>query len=247
MRSFKIILFLSAATLVASCSTLMSGQTQKVTLKTPGAYNAECYLDNGNRYRVVTDETVLIMRSQKPLEVDCYAPGNRHLIKTIDRDFNDWTIANISNGIVPGVTYDHFSNAMYEYPKTISVDFSGMASPGFESPDYHNKDAASPYGQPIESYTPASPEIPSDNTYMKRGVAKVSQDVNSNPFDTGVVTSEPATTSGSASGDVTVAPKPASTTTSKSTTPKTSAGAQPVLKGSNAEELNRSMNPTVFK
>lgn len=241
MRSFKIILLLSFTALVSACGTIISGQTQDVTLQTPGTDNAECTMDNGNRYRAETGDKLKVMRSYKPLELDCYAPGNRHVTKTVGEDLNAWSAANVVNGVVPGVAYDHFSGGLYTYPDVIVVDFTGVEAPGFNPPEYVSPDDA---GKAIESYQPGNPIVPGDSTYMKRGVQKVDQDLNSNPFDlpsksaAPSSTAAPAANSGSTSA---VHPTPKMPSSTDSATP-----AAPVLKGSNAEQLNRSMNPTVF-
>jgi hypothetical protein len=224
MRILNLIPILSIAALVSGCGTIISGQTQEITLLTPGAYEAECTLDNGNRYLMRTGETRRIQRTYKPLEVDCYATGDRHMSKSVGAGMNDWALANVSNGVVPGMGYDAHVGGLYEYPDVITMDFVGVPQRGFELPQYHNKDNANPYTQAIEDYGPNTPRIPYDSEYLKRGVQKRDVDINSNPFQRN--------------------PSP-------SITPMPSAGSAgtisaPVPTGGNAEELTRSMNPGVF-
>ena len=235
MRPMKFLLSLSATLLVTACGTLIEGQTQNVTLLTPGASEAECTLDNGVRYVVTTGETIEIMRSRSDLVVDCYGVGNRHKQIIVESGFNDWSAANVANGVVPGVGYDHLSGGLYGYPPVITVDFVGMPTPGFTTPDYHNRDAENPYTQKIEDYGPTTPRIENDSAYMKRGVTKRDGGAaNSNPFST-------FGSDASVSGN-----QPAGMMPMPSESKAGAAAPAPVLKGGNAESLTRSMNPTVF-
>lgn len=225
MRTTKIFSAFAALFLVAGCASIIDGPTQNVTLRTPGATEAECNLTNGVKYKIQTDETVRIMRSRRDLVVDCYASGNRHKQIVIESDFNGWGAANVTNAVVPGATYDHYSGGLYTYPREITVDFVGMPTRGFETPNYQNKDAPNPYKQSIEGYGATTPTIPNDSEYQRRGVEKRNMNMNANPFATdGGVTPMPAP----------AAPVPAMTPT------------KPNLSGGTAEELNRSANPAVF-
>ena len=231
MRLFKILPAFAVLFLVSACASIIDGPTQKVTLRTPGATEAECNLTNGVKYRAATDETLRIMRSRRALVVDCYASGDRHKQMVIESAFNGWGAVNVANGVVPGATYDHYSGGLYTYPEVITVDFVGMPTRGFETPAYQNKDAPNPYKQAVEGYGPNTPRIPNDTEYQRRGVEKRNMNLNSNPFATDAVGAD----------DAGVTPMPAETTSVPAMTPS-----KPNLSGSTAEELNRSANPDVF-
>lgn len=207
----------------------MGGQTQRITLETPGAYEAKCTLDNGNRYVMEPGQSIEIMRSQDDLVVDCYASGNRHISKRVQSGYNGWSTANVANGIIPGMSYDRVSKGVNEYPDVIVIDFTGIPTRGFEMPEYHNKEAPNPYEQPIESYGPNTPRIPGDSMYLPRGMEKRDHHMISNPFDSGGLSKE-------------ITPEPGDMKTESS-----SSAAKPDLQGSTAEELTRSANPSVFK
>ena len=230
MRTLKILPALAALFLVSGCASIIDGPTQNVTLRTPGATEAECMLTNGVKYKIQTDETVRIMRSHRDLVADCYASGNRHKQIVIESTFNGWGAANVTNGVAPGTTYDHLSGGLYVYPDVITVDFVGIPTRGFETPDYQNKDAPNPYKQSIEGYGAGTPSIPNDTEYERRGVQKRSATINSNPF---------AGDDMSASGGDSVTPMPEASVPVM--TPS-----KPNLSGNTAEELNRSANPDVF-
>ncbi len=234
MRHSYRYLILPLTLMLGACGTIAEGQMQKVTLLTPGATEAECTLDNGVRYKVRTGETIEIMRTQHDLVADCFAIGNRHKQVIFERGINGWTAANVANAVVPGVAYDAASGGLYEYADTLTVDFIGVPTRGFELPDYHNKDAPNPYKQSIEEYSPSTPRIEEDSTYLKRGVEKRGAGAGSNPF---------ATNGSMGGGTPDMMPMP---TGSAPTAAPTAAAPAPILKGGSADELTRSMNPTVF-
>lgn len=228
MRAFKFASVLSAVVLLAGCASIIDGPTQNVRIETPGATEAECTLTNGVKYRAVSGETLRIMRSHRDLVVDCYASGNRRQQVVVQSTFNAWGAANVTNGAVPGGTYDHLSGGLYIYPDVITVDFVGIPTRGFETPDYMNKDLPNPYKQSIESYGVSTPAIPEDSEYLRRGLKKRDADLSTNPFATG------------GGADMSEMPAPATADVPAMTPSK------PNLSGSSAEELTRSANPDVF-
>ncbi len=241
MNFFKLFSVLSLSLITAACSSLINGQTQEVTLLTPGATEAECSFDNGVRYPITTGETITIMRNEKAIKIDCYASGNRHRMMTIESDGNDWAIGNIATGIIPGMTFDHFSRGLYEYPETITVDFVGVPTTGFETPMYQNKDAPNPYEQPIEYYGPTTPKQESDKYFLKNEVKKkVRADVD--PFSASMGTGSSTSSSGGGDG---ITPMPGATSKTGGAVVNPSSSGSP--RGSNAEELTRSANPSVFR
>jgi hypothetical protein len=170
-RTFRMAI-LSLALLAGACGTVMEGQTQEVTLYTPGASESKCTLDNGNRYTAVNGETVNVMRSNKDMIVECYAAGNRYKKVIVPSGLNKWAAGDVGTGVVPGVAIDHLYGGLYAYNSPIMVDFGNVPTHGFETPDYHNKDAPNPYNQPIESYAASTPKASGDANSMKRGVQK---------------------------------------------------------------------------
>lgn len=137
----KYILPLFAVTVLAGCATFVDGQTQNVTIKTPGAENARCILQNEDfKYAVSTDETINMMKSPHDFTVNCLAPGNREKTVLVKREINEWVVANVANGFVPGAAYDYFSRGAFKYPETITVSFVGEPVKSYGLPQYHNDD-----------------------------------------------------------------------------------------------------------
>jgi len=229
MHKFRLLPVLGATLLLGACGSVMSGQTQEVTLLTPGADNARCILDNGIRYVIRTGEKLEIMRNEKDIVLDCYATGNRHRTLTIESGINGWAIGNVVTGVVPGVTFDHFSKGLYDYPDTITVDFSGMPM-GFNGPEYENPDAPAFSGQVNEVYGAQTGTLPSDAAEQPYVLEKKQVTPVVSPFS--------SNDSSFTSQSIT----PASGTVSTSTVP------QPIIPhGATTEELNRSMNPSLYR
>ncbi len=137
----KYLLAFTALTLLSGCASAIDGQTQNVTLRTPGAENARCYLENEDmKYVVETDETINIMKSPNDLEVRCLAAGNREKTIIVQREVNDWVAGNVATGVVPGAAYDYFSRGGFEYPEEIIVDFSEIPVTAYPLPKYHSDD-----------------------------------------------------------------------------------------------------------
>lgn len=136
----NIILFSSLALLVG-CASLKDGQMQDVTILTPGAENAKCHIQNEDfKYVAYTDQTIEIMKSPHDFTVNCIAAGNREQTVLVKRDVNDWVVANVANGFVPGAAYDYFSGGAFTYPDKITVSFVGQPIKTYGLPEHYNTD-----------------------------------------------------------------------------------------------------------
>lgn len=137
----KILLSTLSVSLLSACATIVDHQTQHVTIKTPGASNAKCYIENEDmKYVADTDQKVEIMKSPNDLVVRCLAPGNRQQTVHVKRDVNQWVVANVANGFVPGAAYDYFSRGAFDYPETITVSFLGEPIKPYPLPKYMTED-----------------------------------------------------------------------------------------------------------
>ena len=136
-----ILMSFAAVGLLNACSTLANHQTQHVTIKTPGTTNARCILENEDiKYIVHTDLKIEIMKSPHDLVVRCKAPGNREKTVHVRREVDQWVVANVANGFVPGAAYDYFSRGAFAYPETIIVSFVGEPIKPYPLPQYMSDD-----------------------------------------------------------------------------------------------------------
>lgn len=224
MSAIKTFSALTLGLCLSACATLISSPTQEITVNTPGASEAECTVDNSLKYPVRGGQTITIMRSENPLIIDCYASGDRHRRMRVSADGNEWAMLNVTNGVVPGLAYDHFGKGLYKYPDVVTIDFTGQPAKGFELPAYHNKDAPNPYDQAIEHMGPSQARLEADRHKTPVVINKV------DPADSAV---DPSVFS---------QPHPSDPIT---TMPPVQSHA-PLLSGRTAEELTRSANPDVF-
>lgn len=137
----KIVFSFLAIGLLGACSTMVNHQTQYVTVKTPGASNAHCILENQDmKYVAFSNQKIEMMNSPHDLIVRCQAEGNREQTVLVKRDVDEWVIANVANGFVPGAAYDYFSRGAFTYPETITVSFIGVPVKPYPLPKYMAKD-----------------------------------------------------------------------------------------------------------
>jgi len=127
--------------LLSGCSTIIDGQTQDITIETPGAEKALCLLKTeGNSYKAYNDQTITIRRAKSNLLVSCQAAGNRERTVFVKRDVNKWLPVNVVNGFIPGAAYDYASDGAFEYPSKVVVSFAGVPVKPYDLPDYHDAD-----------------------------------------------------------------------------------------------------------
>ncbi|MEM7618327.1 MAG: hypothetical protein AAF244_02975 [Pseudomonadota bacterium] len=137
----RTLIFSTSLLALSACATVISGQTQEVTMRTPGAKHALCRLNTGgNLYDIYTDQTIRVNRVPHNMIIHCMASGNRERTVSMEWSGNEWGFLNVANGVVPGVTYDIIAGGAFEYPNELVVDFRGMPATAYPLPEYHNKD-----------------------------------------------------------------------------------------------------------
>ncbi len=141
MKYIALISVSASVLALSSCASIKDGQMQDVTIRTPGAENARCYLENEDfKYVAFTDETIKIMKSPHNMMVKCQAPGNRDSEIEVPRLINEEVKTNIFNGFIPGATYDYFSRGAFGYPSEIIVSFNGEQVKPYELPKHQAND-----------------------------------------------------------------------------------------------------------
>ncbi len=160
----KLLLLSGSLLALGACADLVEGQLQPLTVVTPGAQNAMCVVYTDNiKYRVRPPDTIRINKSSEDLVVDCRAPGNRNQTVVIPAAVSGLTLAgNLPTGLVPGASYDYASGAMFQYPKIVSVDFTGMPVTPEDLPAHNNPDIRQPETYDLEEFLPSSPRLNAD-------------------------------------------------------------------------------------
>lgn len=148
---------------LASCAYMQDRSIQNVTVVTPGAYNAICYMYvEGLRYRVRPPQTVNISKSSEDLILDCFAPGNKHHKVVIKAEISNKIYRNVTNGVLPGLSWDYFSGSIYKYPERVVVDFTNTPVSPEAMPAQNQPDIKQPEEYPLEEYLPGTPRLNSD-------------------------------------------------------------------------------------
>ena len=159
----KNILLLSALSVLGACAYALDGNIQDLTVLTPGAEDAVCYVYVDDlRYEFFPPQTVNIYNSKEDLVIDCLAPGNRRKKVVIEPEINKKVAGNVATGVVPGATWDYTSGAMFKYPIVVEVDFTGMAVSPEPLPAQNNPDIKQPEEYDLEEFSPGSPRLNSD-------------------------------------------------------------------------------------
>lgn len=238
-RSLSIAL---AVLVLSACSTVVNRSTQEITLETPGTEGAQCLMEwPGYRMRVWTPKTVRITKGDGPMEVTCRAPGNREKKVLIEPVTPSSFKMNIFNGFLPGAIYDRESGAMYEYPSKIIVDFTGIIPQEMPMPAYQRMLDENPDLMQMEEFHPSRPALQRDKNYQAPTIQprRTDQEL----FSSAVYD---ATSSGSNGLSTTTQMTTTTTTTGSSTSVVSTQPVPADTSGMTADELTRSMNPSVF-
>ncbi|HEY0902047.1 MAG TPA: hypothetical protein VGD95_07985 [Micavibrio sp.] len=227
--------YAAVALLLASCSTVLDGQIQEVTIETTGASNTLCYMQNRDfSFRFYPPQTLKVSKSSDAYTIRCLAPGNREKTIVVEPEVSDNAYFNVANAGV-GAGLDHLSSAMYVLPSKIVINFDGVMPTPYAQPHYNELFDQNPHLKGVEEFRPgqsalirdAQGEVPA--LKKREGVEEGANmtPLGASPLDTGV---QSAGDQSAAAPVVThVAPPVPSTSGAMS-----------------AEDLTRTMNPQVF-
>ena len=217
----RFLLLRFAVQAMSGCARIIEGSSQEVTIETPGADGATCFLENKEmRYKIYAPQTITLTKPRSPLNVRCLAPGNREKTVVVPLRFQEETFMNAANGLIPGMLYDYESNSMYKLPPVIVVDFTDMQPQPMPLPKYDRMLRENPQLRGWEEFRPGLPALQRDlydsPVELRRREVPVSDEMS---------------TEGEALPPQAIADEPASS-------------APPA--GNNSDDLTREMNPSVF-
>ncbi len=232
--------------LLASCSTVMDGQIQDVTIETVGANNTLCYMQNREfSFRFYPPQTLKVTKSADPYTIRCLAPGNREKTIVVAPKVSDNIFWNATN-VGTGVPVDHLSAAMYELPDKIVINFEGMIASGYAQPGYNEFFDRNPHLKGMEEFRPGQAALlrdvdaPDQSLKKREGATEGTDTISSPEGGSGI-------SGGSGKGGY---DKGASLMSIEPLAPViTTLPPPPVPQGSrsmSAEDLTRSMNPQIF-
>lgn len=170
----KRILFCAALTVSAlaltACGTVVDRSSQQTTFEAIGATDVECKVFTKDfSYVVHPPQTITLKKTERDLNVHCFASGNREKKLLVEATLSPWTFGNIVDGVVPGGVYDFYSGGMFRYPQTVVVDFTDTVATVSSLPVYEAPDAIDPRIVGLEDVGPKSFAIPEDETRELRG------------------------------------------------------------------------------
>lgn len=155
-------LIISSLAVLGGCSYAIDSQIQDLTIVTPGATDAVCYVYINNlRYKFHPPETQSVSKSEEDVLVDCLAPGNRRNKVVVQAQIEKSTYANVANGGV-GAVWDYASGAMFKYPDIIEVSFVNTPVLPEDLPAQNNPDIKQPEEYILEEFRPGAPRMNSD-------------------------------------------------------------------------------------
>ncbi|MGZ9096788.1 MAG: hypothetical protein ACXW30_00645 [Micavibrio sp.] len=155
--------FVFAALILSSCATALEEPVQDLHIDIVGTGEALCDVTQpGRRYRAYAPGSIRVMKSDDPLKVVCAAPGNRELSVTLTPKMTPMLAANITNGVIPGVTWDYLSGAAHHYPDKVVMDFSAMPPQHYPMPDYQYVIEQNPHIAGMEMFRPGKAALISD-------------------------------------------------------------------------------------
>lgn len=117
-------LVLASSALLIGCSTITTGTTQSLTVKTPYANGAECSLVDTKdaTWRVSqTPQTLEVTKGNGPMTITCKKSGFKTTSYVMKEHFAGATLGNFLIGGPVGVVVDAASGAAQEYPSEISI------------------------------------------------------------------------------------------------------------------------------
>jgi len=171
----KKILRLATLAVLSACAYATDTSVQEITLRTPGAKNAVCYMFVDNvKYRVHPPQATSIFRTKNDLIIDCLAPGNRRKKVVIEPSYSDKAVGNVATAGV-GLAWDYASGALFTYPDVVEISFIGMPEGPALIPDQNNPDVRQPETYDLEEFRPSQPRMNSDK-YNKMPTTFVRRD-----------------------------------------------------------------------
>lgn len=154
---------LASVFLLGGCAYLTEKSNQNLTVLTPGAEDALCYVYvDGVKYKFSPPETVNIFKSKEPLVVDCLAPGNRRKKLEVKPTIARSAPGNVVTGVAPGLAWDYVSGALFKYPDIIEVDFTEVPVRPEALPAQNNPDVVQPEDYYLEEFSPSEPRMNND-------------------------------------------------------------------------------------
>ncbi len=122
----RIFLALLPSVALVNCASIVTGQSQTVSVEVPNCPAASCRLSNrdGTYFLPNTPGTVQVNRVCGDMTLQCSAPGQNDFVMTVSESIEAMAWGNILLGGIIGAGVDAFTGAACEYPTLIPVPMS---------------------------------------------------------------------------------------------------------------------------
>lgn len=119
-------LAIAITTLASGCASIVNGQSQSISITTPGCAGATCALNNdkGKWYLAATPGSVTVSRSYGDLFIRCVKGDWEPASQSVQSKTKAMAFGNIIFGGVIGAGVDMANGAAYDYPTDISLPLS---------------------------------------------------------------------------------------------------------------------------
>lgn len=123
------ILAIAVTSLGSGCASIVNGQSQSISIATPGCAGATCELNNdkGKWYLAATPGSVTVSRSYGDLFVRCVKGDLEPASQSVQSTTKAMAFGNIIFGGVIGAGIDMANGSAYDYPTDISLPLSCSA------------------------------------------------------------------------------------------------------------------------
>lgn len=134
---------------------------QDVTIETPGAENAVCYVYVDKvKHKIYPPGNLMVTKSEEDMIVDCLAPGNRRKKIYIEPAYSKKIYPDAI--VPPALAWDIASRSIFQYPDTVTVDFTNKPIRPEPLPAQNRPDVKQPEEYKLEEKIPGRLRMNSD-------------------------------------------------------------------------------------
>jgi hypothetical protein len=110
---------LAGSMVMAACSTVTQGTTQRVAISTPGAEATSCRITGANGVNMTVNPPAIVRlpKSKDDLQVTCMAANQAPVTRTFKSSYSNWSYVQLPIGYVT----DAATGAMWAYPAKFEV------------------------------------------------------------------------------------------------------------------------------
>ncbi len=124
MSMIRAVLISASILLLASCSSIINGSSQKVQVVTAPPSSATCSIMNSQgTSSILASSQTMVKRSKSDLNINCADARGLKGARTVESELEPWFIGNIliPFGIIIGTGIDFGTGSAWGYPAEVTV------------------------------------------------------------------------------------------------------------------------------